>query len=329
MKVAVTGAAGFVGTNLLDRLVEDGHEVVAIDRAVPAGEDREQVTWVAADVLDLNAVTAALEGAETVYHLVAMITLKQRDPVAWRLNTEGVGTVARAALAVGARRLVHCSSVHSFDQAHCDGVLSETSPRADEGSGLPVYDRSKYAGERELARIVEQGLDAVICNPTGVYGPVDDLRRLSRLNTLARDAALGRVPLSVAGGFDLVDVRDVAEGLVLAAEKGRAGENYLLSGEMVQLHDLMRRAAHEAGRRGPLFAVPLWVLRAIMPVAEPIGALFGSDVMSEAALGAIFAQPVVDGLKARRELGYQPRPAEETVRDLVGLFRDRDLLGGR
>ncbi len=316
MRVAVTGAAGYVGSNLLHELVAAGHEVVAVDRAVSTIAP-EGVTWVQGDVLDADSMIAALEGAEVVFHLVAMITLKQEDPVAWQLNTEGVATVADAALTVGARRMVHCSSVHSFDQHGCGGTLTEESPRATDESGLPVYDRSKYAGELELARYVDKGLDAVLCNPTGVYGGRDHAGRLSRLNQLANDSARGRVPLSVGGGFDLVDVRDVARGLVLAAEKGRTGENYLLGGEMVLLHDLMKQAAHEAGRRGPLFAVPLWVLKAIMPIAEPIASLLGSDVMSQAALGAIFAQPEVDTTKARTELGYQPRPREETIRDLV------------
>ncbi len=327
MKVAVTGAAGYVGSNLLRELVSGGHEVVAVDQEVSALAPAEGVTWVSADVLDADNMTNALDGAELVYHLVAKITLKQQDPVAWRLNTEGVATVADAALTVGARRFVHCSSVHSFDQVHCGEVLSETSPRADDDSGLPVYDRSKYAGELELDRYIDKGLDAVKCNPTGVYGPMDHPGRLSRLNTMVRDSARGRVPMSVGGGFDLVDVRDVARGLVLAGEHGRTGENYLLSGEMVSLHELMKVGARAAGRRGPLFAVPLWVLKAIMPVAEPIAHRLGSDVMSEAALGAIFAQPEVDSSKARTELGYQPRSSEETIRDLVAYYVRAGLLG--
>ena len=327
MKVAVTGAAGYVGSNLLTELVDEGHEVVAVDRVRSNIAPVDGVTWVEGDVLDTESIIRAIDGAEVVYHLVAMITLKQRDELAWRVNTEGVGNVADAALAVGARRFVHCSSVHSFDQHNCGGTLTEESPRATDESGLPVYDRSKFAGEQELDRYIDKGLDAVKCNPTGVYGPMDHPVRLSRLNTLVRDSAMGRVPLSVGGGFDLVDVRDVAKGLMLAADHGRTGENYLLSGEMVALHDLMKTGARAAGRRGPLFAVPLWVLKAIMPIAEPIAHRLGSDVMSEAALGAIFAQPEVDATKARTELGYSPRPSEETIRDLVAYYVRARVLG--
>lgn len=319
MKIAVTGAAGFVGVNLVTQLVEAGHEVIAIDRVASDLAPSTGVTWVNADVLDPEAMTAALKGVERVFHLVAMITLKQEDDVAWRLNTEGVRVVAEAALANGVQRFIHCSSIHSFD-LEIEGALNENAPRATEESGLPVYDRSKYAGEVALREVISRGLDAVICNPTAVYGPVDNPQRLSRLNQMARDSARGRVPISVGGGFDFVDVRDVAAGLILAGDKGRTGENYLLSGEPLSLHGLFVMAARNAGRRGPLAAIPLGVLKFVLPVFHPIASLFGSDVLSPAALGAAFASPTVDSSKARNEIGYTPRSAEQTVSDLIDFY---------
>jgi dihydroflavonol-4-reductase len=317
MKVAVTGAAGFVGTNLITRLVDQGCQVTAIDRVHPEHARHDGIDWVIGDILDSDSMTRALDGAEIVYHLVAMITLAQEDEVAWRVNTAGVRSVAEAARRVGARRMVHCSSVHSFDQYSCAGHLDETSARSSVHT-IPVYDRSKWAGELELRKVIDAGLDAVICNPTGVYGPVD--YGLSRLNGMLRDAARGRVPAGIQGGFDLVDVRDVAAGLTAAAEDGRTGENYLLTGEMISIFDALNMAANFAGRRGPLLAFPLRVIKPILPIAEPIGARLGTDVVSKAAMGALLAAPIVDGTKARTELGHRPRPAAETIRDLVAFF---------
>src|SRR5690606_26510067 len=130
------------------------------------------ITWVNADILDPAAMRTALDGAEVVYHLVAVITLADKNDLAWRVNTEGVRVVAEAAHAVGARRFVHASSIHAFDQYSCGGTIDETTVRS-VNPDLPVYDRSKWAGEIELRTVIESGLDAVICNPTGVFGPAD------------------------------------------------------------------------------------------------------------------------------------------------------------
>ncbi|HEY9311781.1 NAD-dependent epimerase/dehydratase family protein [Williamsia sp.] len=328
MRVAVTGAAGFVGRNLVEQLVGRGDTVVAIDRHRPAASsDSAAVEWISADILDPAALTTAFHGVDVVYHLVAVITLRHSDENAWRINTEGVRNVAEAALDAGVRRMVHCSSIHSFDQYLCGGQINEMSGRSVD-SALPVYDRSKWAGEQELHRVIARGLDAVICNPTGVYGPIDQAP-LSRINGILRDSARGRVPALITGGFDLVDVRDVAAGLILAAEHGVCGENYLLTGEMVEMIEAFRLIAREAGRRGPAFAFPMSWVQGILPVAEPICKLFGSDVLSKAALGALASQPEVDGTKARTELGYAPRPIATTMRDYAQFLVDTGQLERR
>ncbi|HEX7740698.1 MAG TPA: NAD-dependent epimerase/dehydratase family protein [Marmoricola sp.] len=329
-RVAVTGAAGFLGVNVVREFVTEGYEVRALDRVVPpgaadlVGAPDGVVTWQTADVLDETAMTAALEGVDLVVHLVAVVTLKQEDPLAWRVNVDGVGNVARAALAAGVRRMVDCSSLAAFDYergAHID----ETAPRA-MNPALPVYHRSKYAGEVELHRVVEDGLDGLVCNPTGVFGPVDHPDRLSRMNQAMLDAARGRMPVSTTGDFDMVDVRDVARGLRLAAEKGRTGENYFLGGHRFGLAAAQRLAAREVGGRGPVLLIPSRVLGAIAPLLDPVTSRLGSEAFSPAGLENIVASPVVDHGKAARELGYEPRRTEESVADLVAFFRDRGLL---
>ena len=326
MRVAVTGAAGFLGANVVNALLEEGHEVVAIDRVASDLVSDPTVSWVSADVLDPAQMRAALEGVEVVYHLVAVISLKQEDPLAWRVNVDGVATVARAALEVGVRRMVNCGSLNAFHYRLGDRV-DESSPRSLPESSAPVYNRSKYAGELELLKVVEDGLDALTCNPTGIYGPVDQPTRLSRLNGSLRDAARGRAPVAVNGAFDMVDVRDVARGFVLAAEKGRTGENYLLTGHRIGLNAVTAMTAVAAGQRPPLFNLPLGLIGTIAPIVDPVARLFGSDSMTAMAMETLTASPVVDGSKARRELGYEPRPTEETVRDLVDFFREHGLIG--
>jgi len=328
MKVAVTGAAGYLGLNLLDALLAGGHDVLAIDRApatIPAGSHGEGLLrWEPVDVLDEDAMTRALHEVEVVYHLVAVISLRQEDPVAERVNVHGVGSVARAALRAGVRRMVNCGSLASFDYekdiiVH-EGTARSTDPR------LPIYHRSKYGGEVELAKVIDAGLDALTCNPTGIYGPRDHPARLSRMNQGLLDSATGRLPASVRGFFDMVDVRDVAQGFVLAAEKGRTGHNYLLGGHRETLMDAQIMIARLAGRKGPRIELPMKVLTRMAPMLDPVARRFGSDAFGPGTLEAIRMSPIVNRNKAGTELGYQPRSIETTLADLVDFFVAENLL---
>ncbi|MCW2785765.1 MAG: epimerase [Marmoricola sp.] len=328
MKVAVTGAAGFLGLNLVTALLDQGHDVLAIDRVpgtMPAGQHGTgTLRWESVDILDEDAVAKALSGIEVVHHLVAVITLRQEDPIAERVNVHGVGSVARASLRAGVRRMVNCGSMASFDYdkggtVH-EGTRRSTDPR------LPVYHRSKYYGEVELLKVVDAGLDALTCNPTGIYGPVDHPDRLSRMNIGLLEVATGKLPVSVRGLFDRVDVRDVAKGFLLAEEKGRTGHNYLLGGHRYDLFEAQTRTAEIVGRRGPRVKLPLGVLVALAPLIDPIARRFGSESFAPAALENLVMSPVVDRTKAGAELGYEPRSTEETLTDLVAFFGASGLL---
>jgi dihydroflavonol-4-reductase len=337
MKVAVTGAAGFLGLNVVTALLQQGHDVLALDRVPlastgstgggPAIEATNggTLTSQVVDVLDEDAVSRALDGVEVVHHLVAVISLRQEDRLAERVNVHGVGTVARAALRAGVRRMVNCGSLASYHYSR-HGIVHEASPRSTDPS-LPVYHRSKYYGEVELLKVVDAGLDALTCNPTGIYGPVDHPGRLSRMNGNMLDAALGKLPASVPGEFDMVDVRDVACGFLLAAEKGRTGHNYLIGGHRHDLFDAQVRVAELAGVRGPRVRIPLRALEVVAPLIDPITRRFGNESFAPAALENLSMSPVVDRSKAAAELGYEPRPTDDTLRDLVAFFRSSGMLG--
>jgi dihydroflavonol-4-reductase len=158
-----------------------------------------------------------------------------------------------------------------------------------------------------------------------VYGPSDNGAIISRLNAVFIDSALGKIPAMVAGGFDLVDVRDVAMGLVLASERGRTGENYLLGGHYVEMIDACRIAARHVGKKGPKFTIPMGFVQRIAPIVSKLSKSGGSEdnPFSKAALDAIATSPIVDRSKAERDLGYQPRPLEQTMSDLVAHFVEK------
>lgn len=319
----VTGASGYVGVNLVQRLQKDGWTLRTVDLRPLCGVDPDGVEHHLADVREQGPLRPILEGADVVFHLAAKITLASHDPEAWDINVRGPAAVAGAAFEVGVARMVHCSSVHAFDLERSRPRLDERSPRSTRPN-RPVYDRSKAAGELEVRQAVDAGLDATIVNPTGIIGPVD--RGPSRINAVIDQAARGHLPIVVHGGFDWVDVRDVVAGLVVAAEKGRTGENYLLPGHQATALHLGRMAAALNGHLGPVLAIPGWMATRIAPLGERIGRRLNSDAFTPASIGTLLDDPLVDGDKAATELGHRPRPLEDSVRDTVRWFEGEPRL---
>lgn len=313
----VTGASGFVGVNLVRYLVDQGWAVRAVDLEPPSVGCPVSVDHTIADVRDRPRMHEVFDGADVVFHLAARITLATHDAAAWDDNVRGPAVVALAALEQGVGRLVHCSSVHAFDLSQAHPRLDEHTPRSTSGD-RPIYDRSKATGEAEVRKAVEHGLDAVVVNPTGIIGPID--HGPSRANGLLASASRGRMPVVVGGGFDWVDVRDVVLGLVAAADRGRTGESYLLGGHQASALFLARMAGGMNGHLGPLVAVPSRVAEVFAPLGERVGRWFDTDNFTPASIGTLADHPIVDHAKASRELGYAPRPLEQTVGDLVRWF---------
>lgn len=319
MTVVVTGASGHVGANLVRELRRRNRAVRAV---IPPSErfleglDIEQVH---ADVRDAASLRDALCGAEVLYHLAAVISIEgDRTGIVWATNVDGVRHVAEAALACRVQRMLHCSSVQAFAQEPLDEALDETRVKLTSRSS-PVYDRSKAAGEAELRKVIAKGLDAVIVNPTGIIGPCD--YGPSRMGRFFLDLYGRGVPALVEGGFDWVDVRDVVAGVLQAEVKGRTGENYLLAGHWHSMKDLASMAERVVGVRPPAFICPMWLARAVAPASMVYARIVGREALfTPDVLHALRANRHILHDKATRELGYQPRPTLETVRDIYQWF---------
>jgi dihydroflavonol-4-reductase len=320
MTIVVTGAAGHVGSNLCVALRAEGHEVRAVDIRRPVRAIEHGSRWLRSDVRDPDAMMAAFDGCEIVYHLAAVISIAGGlGGLVYSTNVDGVRVVAQAALARGVRKLVHCSSVHAFDLAACSRQpVDETAPRCTR-IRLPAYDRSKAAGEVELRRVVDSGLDAVVINPTGILGPADDSP--SRMGSVLLALWRRRLPALVAGGFDWVDVRDVVGALRSAAERGRTGENYLVGGHRLSVTELAKLAARASGSTASTWTAPAALVRSFGPAAYVLARTTGTALVpTPEAMHALASFPTVDGEKALRELGHQPRPIEDTFADLHAFF---------
>jgi dihydroflavonol-4-reductase len=328
MTTVVTGAAGFLGGVVVRMLLARGREVRALDLRRTQGINGLEVEWVPVDILDRTALRRALDGAEFVHHTAGMISVTG-DPTGrvWTVNVDGVREVAEAARAAGVRRLVHCSSVHAFDFGAARGPLTEDHPHVID-SRAPVYDRSKAAGEDALRQVIDAGLDAVIVNPTALLGPYD--YGPSRMGKVLLTLFRHRLPALIAGGFDWVDVRDVASSMIAAETHGCTGENHLLPGHHLTVTELAEAAERVSGVPRPRVTVPMWFARLWSPMADVAARRSGNPLWyTHESLRALRSNPTVSSEKARRVLAHEPRPIDETIGDLYRWFRAQGWLDGR
>lgn len=325
MKV-VTGATGFIGGVLVRALADRGDRVRAVFHEGSGIFEKPGVEWVRGDVLDRDSMVAAFRDADVVFHLASIVSIDPRMADAMRaVNVAGPRNAVDAALECGVRRLIHFSSFRAFNQFPLDEVLDETRGRV---SGLPrpAYDRSKALGEDEIRHGIERGLDAVILNPTGVLGPYD--RGPTGVGQFFVDLQRRQVPMLIAGGFDCVDVRDVVQATLAAETRGRRGENYILGGRWHSVPELARLSAAVTGVRAPRFVCPVALARFWAPFqmawdrlrARP--PLYTPDALHHISR----SNRRVSSAKAREELGFEPRPVTDSVRDAVRWFEDNGRL---
>lgn len=333
MTVVVTGAAGHVGNNLVRALLADGEQVRVLllpeaDGGAGAAAERAlaglAVERVLGDVRDAAHVRSLLRGAQTVYHLAALISVDaSTDGPLDAVNVEGTRNVVDACLAESVTRLVHMSSVHALAaEAAGDRPLDEQLPLVDEHMNALPYDLSKASGERIVLSAVTRGLDAVIVSPAGVLGPHDYGPSLVAESLLA----MLRTPFAVEGGYNWVDVRDVVAGTLAAASRGRRGERYLLAGHTVTTRALQHQLVQLTGGRAPVATLPTWLLELGLPLVLAHARLRRRRPLYTSHALRILKSPCdFRHDKAARELGFSARPLRDTLRDALTFYREQGL----
>ena len=325
MTVVVTGAAGHVGGNLVRALLDRGRPVRALVHRDRRALEGLAVETVEGDIRDPGSLRRAFDHADVVYHVAAYISLSMAEwPFLELVNVVGTRNVVEACLRCGVRRLVHFSSIHALVQEPLDVPVDESRPLV-ESRRYPPYDRSKAAGEREVRRGIERGLDAVIVYPTGMIGPYDF--RPSHFGQVLLVLGQGRLPALVTGGFDWVDVRDVVEGAMRAEERSPTGARYLLSGHWASVRDLAGLVEDVTGARSPRLVFPMWMARLGVPFGTHFTRLDGEHPLyTRVSLRALRGNRQISHQRATRDLGYQPRPLRETLEDTFQWFAETGRL---
>ena len=323
----VTGVAGFLGSALARALAARGARVRGVVRASSPRANLADFPGelVEADLRDEAGVAAAMAGVGTLYHAAADYRLWAPDPEEIvRNNLAITSTVMRAALAAGVGRVVYTSSVATL--LPLDGAPSDETHPATPEQATGAYKRSKVVAERLVERMVaEDGLPAVIVNPSTPIGPRDV--KPTPTGRIVVEAACGRMPAFVDSGLNLVHVDDVAQGHILAAEKGRLGERYVLGGQDVSLAAMLGEIARIVGRKPPRVRLPVAPLFPLAAAAELVGRITGAEpFLTLDALRMSRHHMFYSSAKAEAELGYRARPYTEALEDAVRWFTDAGMI---
>jgi dihydroflavonol-4-reductase len=323
----VTGGCGFIGRHLVRALYERGEPVRILDPA-PAEDFPVTIEAVRGSVLDPAALDAALANVGRVYHLAGIAKLWTKDKSDFiRINAEGTKALLDAAAARGVGRVVHCSTeAILMSRRRSTGASIDETSRPELADMPGPYTRSKLIAEQSVLAAVAGGLDAVIVNPTVPIGPGD--QNLTPPAAMLLMFLQGRSPAFLDCTLNLVDVRDVANGFIFAAERGRAGERYILGGENIAMRDLLTLVQQVSGRSMPRHSVPGWLALASASVAEVMADVVTGRAPAATREGVRLAlrSGPFESSKARNELGYISRGLRDALVDTVQWLVSTHML---
>jgi dihydroflavonol-4-reductase len=332
MTTLVTGATGFVGAAVLRCLIAAGHNVRALvrpnsDRRNLSGVDGEIVTG---DLTEPESLKHAVRGCETVFHVAAdyRIWVPDREKMN-RVNIQGTVDLIRAAAVAGASRIVYTSSVATL-RLREDGSPADEESHAELADIIGAYKQSKFIAEQAVKRlVVDEGIPVVIVKPTAPFGPRDV--KPTPTGRMVVEAASGRMPAYVNTGLNVVHVDDVATGHLLAYEKGAVGESYILGGENRTLQWILETVAEFSGQPPPRIRLPHWFVTPLAHIWEGVTRIRGAGEPMLTVDSVRMARKLMyfSSEKARRELGYSPRPAVEALRDEVEWFCEHGYVDQR
>jgi len=317
-KVAVTGASGHIGANLVRELIHRGYQVVTLVRESSLALDGLDVLRVHGDLSDLQSLCRAFRGVDQVYHLAAYISIQSGELEKLEsINIEGTRNVLKACQSESVPTLIYFSSIHALNLKPSDQAVTEENPLlGSRGECEGDYDYSKAMAERLVRENTCRSLGTRIIYPTAVFGPNDF--NLSLFGQAITKMADGRLPALVSGGFNWVDARDVAWAAVEAAEKGSDKDRFILSGHYLEMTEVAAVIEQLTGVAAPRFTLPLWLAELFAPVMAVWARLLGeAPVYTRYSLNALTANRQMSHLLASEKLAYRPRPFLDSMQDAL------------
>ncbi len=314
----VTGAAGHVGNVLIRALLKRGEKVRAL---VLPNEDLNaleglDIDIVEGNILDVASLQRAAEGVDTIFHLAALISIiPGQENLLRAINIDGTRNVIQVAKAAGVKRLVYTSSIHALTRPP-EGVMIDEKLPFDPQNPAGAYDRTKAEASLLVQQAVAEGLNALIVCPTGVIGPYDFRR--SEMGEMVLSWMKRQVNFLIKGFFDFVDVRDVAQGHILARDFGKAGETYILGGERIAITRMEELVQTQMGYKSPRLVFPTKLALLIAPLAEWYYRITHKRPrFTRYSIETVASNSHISSQKAKIELGYTSRRLTDSLKDTV------------
>lgn len=306
----ITGANGHLGSTIIRYLSRGDCLVRGLLLPSENHEDFGNVTYYEGDITDLESMDAIFSGTGgsevIVIHTAGLVSIEDKITLdLYDVNVNGTKNVISMCLKHRVRRMLYVSSVHAI--AEGDGFSK--------GSVMGGYATTKAVASQAVLDAVSKGLDAVIVHPSGIIGPFDNGR--NHLVQLVKRFMEKKLPVITTGGYDMVDVRDVAKGCIAAADRGRNGESYILSNQYITIPDLIELSGELSGTRVPC-SIPLSYIKAFAPLFEWIGRITHTrPLFTRYSLSVLEEDIRFSHEKATRELGYHPMDIKDSLRDTI------------
>ena len=325
ISVAITGSTGHLASSVIPLLRERGYHIkVPHYKQAPVINFTSQET-IKGSLSDPVSLGKLVEGCETVIHCAAMISISSnRDNLVYETNVKGTMNIFNASKTAGVKRFIQLSSIHAYNQQPSDELLNEKSQYCT--NKAPFYDQSKRDAEKFILQQSSGPVEVVVLNPTGVVGPFD--YKPSLMGRAIMSLYNGKIPSLIRGGFDFCDVRDVAQGVVEAINKGRNGQSYFLSGKWHSLIELHQIIMDIKGEKKKVPVLPSWTSWAGLPFIRLIAAINNQEPLytKESLSTLIHGNRNISSGKAASEIGYTCRPLRETIADSINWFKQTGSL---
>jgi nucleoside-diphosphate-sugar epimerase len=321
-KVLVMGASGFVGSHVTRKLVERGDDVRVYLResSSTVAIDDLHVERSYGDLRDVDAMRAAMSDRDVVFYCVVDTRFYLRDPSPlFETNVESLRRALDVALEADLFRFVFCSTIGTIAIADRGESATEDMPFNWEGVGGPYIESRRQAEDLVLDYARNRGLPAVAMCVSNPYGPRDWQPSQGQM---IKAAALGKMPMYVKGvSTEVVGIEDVADAFLLAGDRGRIGERYIISETFMPMRQMFETAATAVGAKPPRFGVPLAMLYAVGWVMGAASRVLRRDIsMNVAGVRLLHIMSAADHSKATRELGWQPSPAAESIKRAARFY---------